>query len=123
MTVTKPVTGPLQLTSLIILSIRTDRLGDRRYLHHHSLHYLGRHQFDAHRFFDFLNAAEQISHRGSGSALDPYSIGSLNPEPDPAEKMTRKTEKIKKCHVFEVLLVSLWRLEASSVAWKSFMKA
>jgi hypothetical protein len=55
-TVTKPVTGPLQLTSLIVLSIRTDRLGDRRYLHHHSLHYLGRHQFDSHRFFDFFES-------------------------------------------------------------------
>jgi hypothetical protein len=54
-----------QLTSLIVLSIRTDRLGDRRYLHHHSLHYLGRHQFDAHRIFYFLNATEQLSRSGS----------------------------------------------------------
>jgi hypothetical protein len=51
---------------------------------------------------------------GSGSVLDPYSIGSVDPDPDPesgpdpgGRKMTHKSRKnLVKVHVFKCWMAS-----------------
>jgi hypothetical protein len=53
---------------------------------------------------------------GSESQLDPDTIGSLDPDPDPGgQKLPTKVEKVLKISCFE--------LEASFVIWTFFWKA
>jgi hypothetical protein len=65
---------------------------------------------------------------GSGSVLDPYSIGSVDPDPysqygsgSRRAKMTHKSRSKSSC--FEVLDGLFWELKASSITWIYFMEA
>jgi hypothetical protein len=61
---------------------------------------------------------------GSGSGLDPDSIGSVDPAPDPGgQKLPTKVEKICKSLCFKVLDGIFWELKASSVTWTYCMEA
>jgi hypothetical protein len=68
---------------------------------------------------------------GSGSVLDPYSIGPLDPDPDPyfeygsgsGSRRAKMTHKSRKNSCFEVLDGLFYKLEASSVTWTYFMEA
>jgi hypothetical protein len=67
---------------------------------------------------------------GSGSGLDPDSIGSVDPDPysesgsgSMRAKMTHKSRKFVKRSCFEVLDGLFWELKASSVTWTFFMEA
>jgi hypothetical protein len=64
---------------------------------------------------------------GSGSGLDPYSIGPVDPDPDPysesGSRRARMTHKSRKNSCFEVLDDLFCVLQASSVTWTYFMEA
>ncbi len=64
---------------------------------------------------------------GSGSVLDPYSIGPVDPDPyseSGSKSMRAKmTHKSRKNSCFEVLDGLFCELEASSVTWTYFMEA
>ena len=66
---------------------------------------------------------------GSGSVLDPYSIGLVDPDPDPysesgsGSRRAKMTHKSRKKSCFEVLDCLFCELEASSVTWRYFMEA
>ncbi len=58
---------------------------------------------------------------GSGSGLDPDSIGSVDPDPG-GQKLPAKVEKFKNS-CFEVLDGFFLELKASSITWTFFMEA
>ncbi len=66
---------------------------------------------------------------GSGSVLDPCSIGPVDPDPDPysesgsGSRRAKMTHKCRKNLCFEVLDGLFCELEASSVTWTYFMEA
>ncbi len=66
---------------------------------------------------------------GSGSVLDPYSIGPVDPDPDPysesgsGSRRANMTLKSRKNSCSEVLDGLFCELEASSVTWTYFMEA
>jgi hypothetical protein len=66
---------------------------------------------------------------GSGSGLDPYSIGPLDPDPEfeygsgSGSRRAKMTHKSRKNSCFEVLDGLFCELEASSVTWTYFMEA
>ncbi len=66
---------------------------------------------------------------GSGSGLDPYSIGPVDPDPDPdsesgsGSRRAKMTHKSRKNSCFEVFDDLFCELQASSVTWTYFMEA
>ncbi len=66
---------------------------------------------------------------GSGSVLDPYSIGPVDPDPylesgsGSGSRRAKLTHKSRKNSCFEVLDGLFCELQASSVNWTSFMEA
>jgi hypothetical protein len=66
---------------------------------------------------------------GSGSGLDPYSIGPVDPDPDPysesgsGSRRAKMSHKSRKNSFFEVLDGLVCELQASSVTWTYFMEA
>jgi hypothetical protein len=59
---------------------------------------------------------------GSGSQLDPDSVGSVDPDPEEGKNDPQKWNKLKKSY-FEVLYGLFWELKASSVTRTFFMEA
>jgi hypothetical protein len=64
---------------------------------------------------------------GSGSGLDPYSIGPVDPDPysesGSGSRRAKMTHKRRKNSCFEVLDGLFCELQASSVTWTYFMEA
>jgi hypothetical protein len=66
---------------------------------------------------------------GSGSGLDPYSIGPVDPDPDPysesgsGSRRAKMTQKRTKKSFFEVLDGLFCELQASSIKWTYFTEA
>jgi hypothetical protein len=66
---------------------------------------------------------------GSGSGLDPYSIGPVDPDPcsesgtGSGSRRAKITHKSRKNSCFEVLDGLFCELQASSVTWTYFMEA
>jgi hypothetical protein len=62
---------------------------------------------------------------GSGSGLNPYSIGPVDPDPysESGSRRAKMTHKRRKNSCFEVLDGLFCELQASSVTWTYFMEA
>jgi hypothetical protein len=64
---------------------------------------------------------------GSGSVLDPYSIGPVDPDPysesGSGSRRAKITHTRRKNSCFEVLDGLFYELQASSVTWTYFMEA
>jgi hypothetical protein len=62
---------------------------------------------------------------GSGSGLNPYSIGPVDPDPysESGSRRAKMTHKSEENSSFEVLDVLFRGMKTSPVAWTSFMEA
>ncbi len=62
---------------------------------------------------------------GSGSGLDPYSIGPVDPDPysESGSRRAKMTHKSRKNSCFKVLDGLFCELQASSVTWTYLMEA
>jgi hypothetical protein len=75
------------------------------------------------------SSREQGFGSGSGSGLDPYSIGPVDPDPysefgfGSGSRRAKMTHKSRKNSCFEALDGLFCELQASSVTWTYFMKA